>query len=350
MPVCFSADSTRITLLFAGDVMGHLPQIKASWDSTSKSYDYTQVFKFIKPIVDTFDCAIANLEVTLAGPPYSGYPQFSSPDELAIGLKTAGFDVLATSNNHSLDRGKQGLTRTNRILDSIGLKRTGTYSNQLENDSLQPFLLELKGIKIALLNYTYGTNGIPVPEGVFVNLIEPKKIITDIDKARQKGADIVIPFLHWGLEYQREPDLSQKKLAQLLITKGCEAIVGSHPHVVQPVVVVDTMIGQKQFRIPIAYSLGNLVSNQRDRYRDGGILFSLTITKSSNRTYVSDFGVIPYWVFRGTLDGLYQYYILPTDVYLNNPLKFGLPPDAHQKLVEFDEDTRQLMGSEKSKK
>src|SRR5262245_55818360 len=155
-------DTTRLSLLFAGDVMGHDSQIASAFDANSKSFDYTSCFAAVKPYVDAADIAIANLEVTLGGRPYTGYPQFSSPDALALTLKEVGFDALVTANNHCVDRGKPGIDRTIAMLDSFNIPHTGTFVDTVSRMNDSPLLLEKNGFKIALLNYTYGTNGIPV--------------------------------------------------------------------------------------------------------------------------------------------------------------------------------------------
>ncbi len=143
----------------------------------SKTYDYNEVFRYIKPVISEADIAIANFEVTLAGPPYKGYPQFSSPAALAAACRNAGIDYLVTANNHSADRGKNGITGTINRLDSIGIPHTGTFLNKASRDTLQPLLITKNGISLALLNYTYGTNGIKVPDPVIVNMLN-KNLIT----------------------------------------------------------------------------------------------------------------------------------------------------------------------------
>ncbi|HFB99970.1 MAG TPA: hypothetical protein ENJ53_04115, partial [Phaeodactylibacter sp.] len=157
----------KINLLFVGDIMGHRPQIKSAKLSkkeaiqTGKKYNYEPCFRYIKPIVEQADLAIANLEVTLPGePPYYGYPSFRSPDELAEALRFSGFDILMTANNHSNDAGKRGVINTISTIKKNGLYQTGTFKNVEERDLFYPLLVYKKGFKIAFLNYTYGTNHI----------------------------------------------------------------------------------------------------------------------------------------------------------------------------------------------
>ena len=186
----------EISFLFLGDIMGHGPQIKAAWDDSLKSYNYDEVFQPVEQLISSVDFAIANLEVTLAGPPYKGYPQFSSPDDLAVACKKSGIDVLVTANNHSCDRGSEGIIRTVKVLDSLGIQHTGTFKNSQERDSLNLLILEKKGIKVGLLNYTYGTNGIKFNSPTYVNLLDSTLIKKDIDNALKQNIDKLIVFVH----------------------------------------------------------------------------------------------------------------------------------------------------------
>jgi poly-gamma-glutamate synthesis protein (capsule biosynthesis protein) len=227
----------------------------------------------VAPIIKSADLAIGNLELTLAGKPFKGYPQFSAPDELAVELKRIGFDVLVTANNHSVDRGKKGIERTLRKLDSIEFIHTGTFKDTIDRRLKYPLLLEKNGFRLSLLNYTYGTNGIPVPRPGMVNLIDTVQIKKDILQAKQQNSDAIIVFMHWGDEYQSLPNKEQKRLTNLCFREGVKMVIGSHPHVLQP------MEWRKQSDQFVAYSLGNFISGQRPRYRDGGAMVWLELQK-----------------------------------------------------------------------
>lgn len=281
-----------IELLFIGDVMGHDAQINAAYDSSTQRFNYDEVFAPISQIMQQADITIANLEVTLAGAPYGGYPRFSSPDELASSLKKHGVDALVTANNHSCDRGKAGVIRTLDVLDSLGLAHTGTFRSIREKAENNLLVFENRGITVGLLNYTYGTNGIPIPEGTAVNLIDTLQMQGDIALAKQQALDHLVVFLHWGKEYQHMPSKRQKELADFLFRQGVNTIIGSHPHVLQPMELRKPDEGD-QF---IAYSLGNFVSNQRTQPRDGGAMVKLVLTKENGQTRISDSGYYLTWV------------------------------------------------------
>ena len=173
---------SNASLYFAGDAMQHIAQIESAHQADG-SYSYSNCFTLVKEQISEANLAICNLEVTLGGKPYRGYPQFSAPDEFAIALKDAGFDIMLTANNHCLDRGSKGLIRTLDILDSLGIAHVGTYRNQEERDSLYPYITTTNGIRCAILNYTYGTNGITVNPPCIVNYIDTTQILKDINKA-----------------------------------------------------------------------------------------------------------------------------------------------------------------------
>src|SRR5512133_254620 len=177
------SDTSRLQLVFTGDIMGHDEQITGAWNADSSRYDYEPTFRYLKPYLEQADIAIGNLEVTLAGPPYKGYPQFSSPDALATAARDAGFDVFIQANNHALDRGAKGFRRTLRVLDSLKIVHTGTFLDSTDRAMNYPLILEKNGVRIALLNYTYGTNGLVIEKPSIIKRIDTAIIRLDLQKA-----------------------------------------------------------------------------------------------------------------------------------------------------------------------
>lgn len=264
----------RITLLFVGDLMQHQAQIDAA-RTPQGTYDYSPCFSLVKEQIAQADIAIGNLEVTLGGRPYKGYPAFSAPDEYLKAIKDAGFDILLTANNHCLDRGKQGLERTLLMLDSLNIPHAGTYRDSADRRSSYPLIIEKKGFRIALLNYTYGTNGIPTTTPNIVNRIDKTVMQNDIRRAKTYRPDAIIACMHWGEEYQRLPNNEQRSLADWLLQQGVTHIIGSHPHVVQP---MELRTNGTQQHV-IVYSLGNFISNMSAPNTDGGLIFTLELEK-----------------------------------------------------------------------
>ncbi len=275
-------DSIRVdtcSLLFVGDVMSHTPQVRAAYQKTNDSYDYSSCFDSIKSLVQGVDLAVANLETPLAGKPYRGYPMFSAPDALAEGLKNAGFDLMGTCNNHSADRGRNGLIRTLDVLDRLGLKHFGSYRNRGERENTCPLIMEVKGIRLAFLAYTYGTNGMPIPKPTVIDTIKREQIVLDLAKADSLKVDYKIIFIHWGQEYQHQANQEQKDLARWLHQQNVDAVIGSHPHVVQGTEYLRDSLYHDTL---VAYSLGNFISNQNSPSATrGGMMLSLRLIKKT---------------------------------------------------------------------
>ena len=339
----FSTSSAQsVKILFAGDLMGHGPQIKAALQKDG-TYDYAPCFRYVKDYIQSADLAIVNLEVTLAGPPYTGYPQFSSPRELAKAAKEAGFDIMTTANNHCMDRGRKGLERTLDTLDYLGIPHLGTYRDRDEHDREHPMIVERNGFRIALLCYTYGTNGIPVQEPNVVNFIDTLEMARDLRVAKEKGADFVITLIHWGIEYAVKANKEQEQTARWLLNHGCDAVIGGHPHVVQNF-TLDAIPDNNRYPEMVVFSMGNLVSNQRDVNCDGGIMIELTLSKSHySNSIAQNCLYMPYWVHRGTVDSLYQYYIVPSADAVAYPDSYQINDTALKALRLFDSNTRQRL-------
>jgi len=333
-----NSDTASLRILFAGDLMGHDGQIKSAWDNESKTYRYDTCFSMIRELVSSADIALLNLEVTLAGEPYKGYPQFSSPDEVAIAAKNAGFDIFITANNHALDGGKKGVERTISVLDNNGIVRTGTFRDSLQKAIEYPLIIEKNNIRLAILNYTYGTNGLVVRYPNIVNYIDTSLIVKDIAKARLAEPDFIFITLHWGLEYQRTENQQQRDLAEFLLKSGADAIIGSHPHVIQPI--------RKYYNDPadstsynlVVYSLGNFISNQGDRYRDGGLMVEVELQKT-HKTKVADLKTHPVFVYKPAKPGGEDFVLLPTNDWQKMISLFNMPEGDQLYFNTFREDT-----------
>lgn len=333
------SQSDSLKLIFAGDIMQHGQQLSAAGPDDNGNYNYEPNYRFISPIISSADLAIGNLELTLAGPPYMGYPKFCAPDILAETLKKAGFDVLVTANNHSLDRRKQGLERTIDVLDELDMLHTGTFKTKAERDSLYPLIIEKNNFRIALLNYTYGTNGIPIQKPNVVNLIDTVAIKNDISKARKYSVDLIITFVHWGSEYRSLPNTTQKTLTRFLFREKVDLIIGSHPHVLQPIELWKDSLASDRL---VAYSLGNFISNQRTRYRDGGILLEINLRKTNDKITIENAGYHLAWVYK-LRKPIMQFHILPAAEYENDTTFLKYESDRSD-FQQFLKDSRGLFG------
>lgn len=279
LSLLFGRDSAEI--LFAGDAMMHQAQIDAASkaSSTRGRYDFGGYFDSIAPYVLNADYAVVNLETPTAGAPYSGYPCFNAPAGFIDALSDAGFDLFLTANNHTLDRRSNGLQATIDSLDIRGLDHIGTYKSRDERAQTLPFIKNINGIKVGFLNYTYGTNGFTPNGSAVVDYIDREQIARDIDSARAAGAEIIAACIHWGIEYQLHEHPSQRQLSEFLAQHGVDLIIGGHPHVVQPIHLVDNGTGGKRL---IVYSLGNFISNMKTRDTRGGAIVKVLIERDDD--------------------------------------------------------------------
>lgn len=297
----------HLKVIFAGDLMQHGPQIEAALQPDG-SYNYDEYFSNVKNEIEWADVAIANFEVTLGGKPYTGYPQFSAPDEYLKASIDGGFDLFTTSNNHSLDRGRKGLERTIMMMDSLKVPHLGTYVDSVERAQNYPYLIDENGIRIALLTFTYGTNGLRVEYPNIVNMMDTTEIIADIDKAKEMNPDVIIAMPHWGIEYKTLPSKEQRMIADWLLKNGVDHVIGGHPHVAQPLELLND--GKNL----VAYSMGNLISNQSKPNTYGGYMVRMEFEKNDSTTMLSNCDYMLYWVSRPHYnDFTHQYRVLPID-------------------------------------
>lgn len=328
-----------LSFIYVGDVMQHDGQINAAWNEGSKSYEYQDGFKFVKPIINQYDIKVANLEVTLAGKPFKGYPQFSAPDELATTLVHSGFNVILTANNHSCDRGDKGVERTLDQLDKLGVRHTGTFRSKAERDSTYPLMINQKGMKVALLNYTYGTNGLSVSAPLIINYIDSAVIRKDVERAKELGAEYIICAMHWGKEYQLLPDNYEKKWEKFCYSLGVDMIIGGHPHVLQPIETKEVE-GKERFTV---WSLGNFVSNMSVRYTRGGVMVGTTLARNQGRIALASSENWLVWVHKKQEGKTKQYYILPAYDYNKYRSDF-LSSEDLSLMNRFLTDSRKLYG------
>lgn len=302
------------TLTVCGDAMSHMPQTRDAYDSQAGAYDYKPMIRFAKPWIEQADYAVVNLETTFAGgPDYSGFPAFNTPDALGDALKDAGFDLVSTANNHCLDRGYDGMVRTLDVLDNLGLAHVGTYRSAVERAAQNGVhVADVGGIKVAFLSYTYGTNGIPLskshPDTVNIlhtdymseaQVLDTARIADDLAAAEALSPDLIAVIVHWGVEYQTTQNEHQEEIADFLFDHGADVILGSHPHVLQPMETrtLTDRDGTTHTGF-VCWSLGNFISSQNDEYTDTTVVLNLELTKNPNTgaTDVTKVGYVPLYM------------------------------------------------------
>lgn len=317
----------KMTFIAAGDLMLHGPQLRGAYEYASDEYDFNSFFEYVMPYFKNADLAMINLETTLAGErlPYIGYPRFNSPDDIIDAMKNAGINLVNTTNNHSFDTGLEGLQRTAKILEENDLDHIGTYHS---SPTSRIKMKEINNINVGILAYTEMINNqssLPVSSDDLekhINMMDKDTIIQDVQEAKDNHADIIIAFMHWGVEYEHEPSETQREYAQFMADEGVDLIIGSHPHVIQP---SEELEPDNTF---VIYSLGNFVSNQRretlgddfSRTEDG-LMVQVEIEKNieEEKTEITAIDYIPTWVHKYQKEnGFYDYQVIPVEDFINN--------------------------------
>ena len=267
-----------MSIVMVGDALIH-DAVYEAYNKGGKKYDFTDMLKYIKPVVENYDLAYYNQETIIGGKDLglSNYPLFNSPDEIGIDLVKTGFNMVSLANNHSMDKGVRGLEYSVNFWKSMdGVITAGSYASLEERNNIKVY--DTNGIKYAFLSYTVGTNGIPVPDGkeYLVNVYSDEIAKNDIDSIKDK-VDVIIVAMHWGSEYTHTPTDEEKRMAKYLSSLGVNLIIGSHPHVIQPVDYVDDTL--------VIYSLGNFISSQRSLGLNKiiGLMVGLSINVENNK-------------------------------------------------------------------
>lgn len=307
-------ESITFNMTAIGDVLCHNTQY---WDAHNKStneYDFSYVFEDINYYTKVSDITLASLETTFAGEDigYSNYPRFNTPDNLAFSLKKIGVDVISLAGNHALDYGYNGLCRTIDVLDEADISHLGTYKTAEEQDKL--LIKNVKGVRIAFINYTYGTNGIPLPSGkeYCVNLINKELIKKHIEIAKQQNVDMIVACMHWGVEYQTKQNNEQEELADFLFQNGVDIIIGNHPHVLEPMEKKTiTLEDGTQKEVFVIYALGNFTADQRDEITRDSAILNLNITKKADgKILINKVDYVPIYMYKNTNVSIHKFKIL----------------------------------------
>ena len=290
----------NFNLVATGDILCHNTQYFDAYDSSTGTYDFNYVFDDVVKYIEPADIAISSLETSFAGSDvgYSNYPRFNSPDSLITAVKNIGVDIISTAGNHCLDYGFSGLSRTIDVLDSNGLSHLGTYKSQEEQSKI--LYKDIDGVKIAFLNYTYGTNGIPVPSGkdFCVNLIDKDLMSYQINLAKDENADVIIACMHWGTEYSTVQNSEQEELADFLFKSGVDIIIGNHPHVAEPMekrsVTLEDGTVKDCF---VIYALGNFTADQNYANTRSSVILNLDLTFEDDVLNINSATYTPIYIY-----------------------------------------------------
>ena len=316
-------EDTNIKMAVIGDIMCHNTQYKDAYNPQTDIYDFSYVFSDIKHYINNADIAIGNLETTFAGKErgYSNYPTFNTPEQLANNLKDMGIDVVSTANNHCMDKGFSGIVSTLKFLDEAGISHTGTNATAEEQNNI--LVKNTNGVKIAFLSFTYGTNGIKIPtdKDFAVNLIDEDLITKQINLVKEQKPDLICVSMHWGIEYQKVQNAEQERLADFLFRNGVDIILGSHPHVLQPMEKKTITLEDGTTKdVFVIYSLGNFMSGQTKENTRDSVILNIDIIKNgeTGKTTIKKVEYIPIYMYKSTTVNTKRYKVLDIENSIEN--------------------------------
>ena len=347
-------EDITFTLATTGDIMCHNTNFQDAYNSSTKSYDFSYYFTDVKQYLQEADITVGNLETTLSGAKkgYSGYPTFNTPEILAKNLKSAGFNVVSTANNHCMDKGYSGIESTINFLDEADLAHTGTFKSKKDQETI--LIKNVKGVNIAFLSFTYGTNGIAIPKdkSYAVNLIDKDLIKSQIELAKKEKPDLICVSMHWGIEYQTSANKEQKNLADFLFKNGVDIILGNHSHVPQQMekreIKLDDGTTKDGF---VIYSLGNFMANQNKQYTCDSAILKLEITKhkGDGKITIDKATYTPTYMYKNTSKSTKKFKILDVNKEIKlyeSKDKNAVSKSLYNTLVTERKNIKRIIGDE----
>lgn len=354
-------NAEEIKIISVGNILFHDEQLLGA--KNGSTYDFNPSFQYVKDKIKSADLSIGVLETTFAGGKYTGYPVFNSPDEALVAVKNSGIDIVNYAHNHILDSGTSGFRRTLDLTSKNSIEYIGVRK---DNNSIPYLIKDIKGAKIGIISYVFETqenkgtrtiNSISIPKDV-INLINTfnykeldkfyKNIDSNIKEMKSKGVNFVVASLHWGEEYDTEPNSYQKSIAKKLNELGVDLLLGEHPHVIQPYEIIK---GAQRDTL-VTYSQGNFLSNQcyerlNNRLTEDGFMLEVTLQKYSEHVKMKNCEIVPIWVYREKKSNdLYTHRIIPVDLALNEKEKYKLTDGAFERLKQSQKDTEKILGDD----
>lgn len=335
-------ENSKVKIYAVGDFMTHGPQLRAA--KYNDGYKFDEYFKYL-PFFKQADLAMLNYETTVShNGKYTGYPTFSSPEETIRAIKNQGFDVIATANNHAFDKGFKGIDKTIDTIKSYGMDNVGTY----KDNKNMPLIKEINGIKFGISAYTYSINGFDshvkgTDKAYAVNFIDMNKIAKDVKYMEENDVDVKLIYIHWGVEYQLNPNKNQENIAKKLNNLGVDIVLGSHPHVIQKSEIIKNN-GKKTY---VCYSMGNFISNQRrefmpNRYSENELMIEIDLQKTVDGVKVKKFEPHPLWVDKYRTNGRDHYNVIPVKEALSGSIKVERFNQIKDRLLQSLEDFKNI--------
>lgn len=337
-------DSFRVLhLMLAGNIYQSEYQIKHAFNPITKKYDFGAELRYVNPVLNLGDVVIANMKTGFTG---DNTNPFSAPDEFALALKYSGINncVMANQNTAYLD--KKGMSRTKKALEIFDIRSTGAFPDNLMRNGNYPMIINRKGFKIALLNYTSIAQRPNISRDYIINQIDHVQIERDMKVARSMEPDFIIVYLDWGGNYQEYPAYSQEALGKFILEQGANIVVGAFPNTVQRIDIMSYYYQNKEKQGLVCYSLGNLVSSSTEDRTKSGIIMDIDLKKNNftGETHMGDYGFIPLWSYYDTVSEKKRVYVLPVAAVEQDQLFNNIPKDEKHSMSTHTMDMRKMLG------
>ena len=337
-------DSFRILhLMIGGNIYQSDYQIKHAYNPNTRKYDFSAEFRYINPVLNLGDVVITNLKTAFTG---DNTNPFSTPDEFALALKYSGINNCLLANQNTAYIDKKGLQRTKKALDIFDIRSTGAFTDNMMRNGNYPLMINRKGFKIALLNYSSMAQRPSISHDFIINQIDRNQIERDMKVARSMEADFIIVYLDWGGNYQEYPAYSQEALGKFILEQGANIVVGTFPNTVQRIDISTYYYEGKEKQDLICYSLGNLLSSSTEDRTKAGVIMDIDLKKNNytGKTQIADYGFIPLWTYYDTISEKKRVYVLPAAAVEQNQLFNNIPKDEKLKMSQRIMNIRKMLG------
>ena len=337
-------DSFRVLhLMIGGNIYQSEYQIQHAFNPATKKYDFSAEFRYINPVLNLGDIVIANMKTGFTG---DNTNPFSAPDEFALAMKYSGINncVMANLNTAYLD--KKGMMRTKKAMEIFDIRSTGSFADNIMRNGNYPLIINRKGFKIALLNYTSISNRPGISRDYIINQIDHVQIERDMKMARLMEPDFIIVYLDWGGNYQEYPAYSQEALSKFILEQGASIVVGSFPNTVQRIDIMNYYYNGKEKQGLVCYSLGNLLSSSTEDRTKAGIIMDIDLKKNNftGETHMGDYGFIPLWSYYDTTSEKKRVYVLPAAAVEQDQLFNNIPKREKIIMSSHIMDMRKMLG------
>ncbi|MFN8309283.1 MAG: CapA family protein [Chitinophagales bacterium] len=339
-----TVDSFRtLHLVIGGNIYQTEDQIRNAYLPAQKKFDFGHELRYVNPILNLGDIVIANMKTSFTS---DGSNPFSAPDEFALSLKYSGINncVMANQNTAYLD--KKSMVRTKKALEVFDINTTGSFTDNIARNGNYPLIINRKGFKVALLNYSSMSQRPGISRDYLINQVDQNLIERDMRIARAQEPDFIIVYMDWGGNYQEYPSYSQESLARWILEQGASMVVGTFPNTVQRIDLMNYYYRQQERQGLVCYSLGNLVSSATDDRTKAGVLMDIELKKNnfSGETHIGDYGFIPLWNYYDTISARRRLFVLPVAAVEDNSLFNNLPFDERRKMLTNTMEIRKMLG------